>query len=66
MASSAMALKLGVSGFFLPTTHAQNRQKTNASTISARRAAFYAYLSSYGYFDYGQHPKAPNMNPMLG
>ena len=46
MASSAMGLKLEVFGVLL-ITHAKNKCKANASMIFARRAAFYACLSSH-------------------
>ena len=77
MVSSAMGLKLKVFGF-VPTTHAKNKRKTNASTIFVCRAAFYACLSlcsdssrrrwhtllkNQDYFDYGKTQRPPIWAP---
>ena len=68
----------GSSSFFDDHT-CNNTCKTNAPTIFAHHAAFYAclsscldhgrcrwhtYLTNHGYFDYGKTPKTPNLSPM--
>ena len=68
-----------IEGLWVFTDHTcKNKHKTNASTIFARRAAFYACLSLHSdgsrcrwhthltkrrYFDYRKNPKTPNLSP---